>query len=136
MSLWQLQGGTSERLGPVFCRIYHRRRHGLRGQGWPGTTQGPTDLLGGNVTRGEPIYWVGKVGNCDICGTDLNALPSFADCVIDRRSWMWGLVCTYCLEASGLEIAPGLGQLFQKSQDRYLLVLNETVIHTQFNASN
>jgi hypothetical protein len=88
------------------------------------------------VTKGEPIYWVGKVGNCDICGTDLNALPSFADCVIDRRSWMWGLVCTYCLESSGLEIAPGLGQLFQKSQDRYLLVLNETVIHTQFNASN
>jgi hypothetical protein len=88
------------------------------------------------VTRGEPIYWLGKVGNCDICGIDLSVLPSFADCVIDRRSWMWGLVCTYCLEASGFEIAAGLGQLFEKFQDRYLLVLNEKVIHTQFNASN
>ena len=105
-------------MGSVFCWVYHRRRHGLRGQGWPGTTQGPTDLLGGNVTKGEPIYWVGKVGNCDICGTDLSALPSFADCVIDRRSWMWGLVCTYCLEANGLEIAPGLGQLYVEKETR------------------
>jgi len=117
LSLWQLQGGTSERLGSVFCRVYHRRRHGLRGQDWPGTAQGPTDLLRGNVTRGEPIYWLGKVGNCDICGTDLNALPSFADCVIDRQSWMWGLVCTYCVEAGGLEIAHGFGQLYEMTQN-------------------
>ena len=75
------------------------------------------------MTRGEPIYWVGKVGNCDMCGTDLNALPSFADCVIDRKSWMWGLVCTYCLEASGLEIALGLGQLYNQVLDgRFLCV--------------
>ena len=80
------------------------------------------------MTRGEPIYWLGKVGNCDICGTDLNALPSFADCVIDRRSWMWGLVCTYCLEASGLEIALGLGQLYNQVLDgRFLCVAGRII---------
>ena len=69
------------------------------------------------MTRAEPIYWLGKVGNCDICGTDLSVLPSFADCVIERQSWMWGLVCTYCLEARVLEIAPGLGQLYVKNKE-------------------
>jgi hypothetical protein len=70
------------------------------------------------VTRGEPIYWLGKVGNCDICGTDLNALPSFADCVIDRRSWMWGLVCTFCLESIGMQLKPGYGQLYARQSNK------------------
>jgi hypothetical protein len=70
------------------------------------------------VTRGEPIYWLGKVGKCDICGTDLSVLPSFADCVIDRQSWMWGLVCTHCLEARGLQIKPGHGQLYALQSDK------------------
>ena len=69
------------------------------------------------MTIAEPIYWLGKVGNCDICGTDLSVLPSFADCVIDRKSWMWGLVCTYCVEAGSLEIAHGFGQLYEMTQN-------------------
>jgi len=61
------------------------------------------------------IQWLGKVGACDICGTKLNALPSFADCVIDRRSWIWGLICTYCLEKWNLKIALSYGKLHQSS---------------------
>ena len=69
------------------------------------------------MTRAEPIYWLGEVKNCDVCGTDLSVLPSFADCVIDRRSWMWGLACTYCVEASSLEIEHGSGQLYKMTHD-------------------
>ena len=69
------------------------------------------------MSRGEPIYWLGKVGNCDMCGTDLSVLPSFADCVINRQSWLWGLVCTHCVESRGLRVTLGLGQLYMKSEE-------------------
>lgn len=71
------------------------------------------------MNRAEPIYWLGEVKNCNICGTDLSVLPSFADCVINRRTWIWGLVCTYCLEANGPEISPGLGQLYSQFQSGF-----------------
>ena len=75
------------------------------------------------------IYWLAKVGKCDICGTDLSVLPSFADCVIDRNSWMWGLVCAYCNEAKGLYLGPGVGQIYMRLKtDAYLcLTLNPLV---------
>lgn len=38
------------------------------------------------MNRAEPIYWLGEVKNCDIGGTDLSVLPSFVDCVINRRT--------------------------------------------------
>lgn len=73
------------------------------------------------MNRAEPIYWLGEVKNCDICGTDLSVLPSFADCVINRRTWMWGLACTYCIEANELQIKPGCGQLYTRQLNRAYL---------------
>ena len=60
-----------------------------------------------------PTEWLGSMEPCAYCQTDLTHQPTFGDCFLRRGVFEWGLVCPACIEARGLHIEYGQGQLYQ-----------------------
>lgn len=54
--------------------------------------------------------WLSEVGNCDLCGTDLNEEEFF----VDGRTIMgpWGLLCVECHGHRGVGLGTGKGQKY------------------------
>lgn len=66
-------------------------------------------------------YWLGSVGQCDICHRDMDAARLMVDGAV-KRDGPWACMCALCFKQVDGEIGWGRGQLYERTEKGWLMV--------------
>lgn len=75
------------------------------------------DLENGKLKK---IFWGGEIPSCDICDNDMVHEHYMVDGSLPGGAW--ANMCAKCFEKNGVGIGWGVGQLYLKTDEGWLLV--------------